>query len=61
MNELIEKEKMIQEQAKKTEEKEQVGSSDALISKDKEILADEEKLKRKKSAYSYLVKRLKGC
>ena len=27
------------------------GSSDALISKDKEILAAEEKLKRKKLAY----------
>ena len=29
--------------------------------KDKEILAAEEKLKRKKGAYAYLVKRLKGC
>ena len=35
MNELSEKEKIIQEQAKKIEEKEQEGSSDALISKDK--------------------------
>ena len=30
-----------------------------MISKDKEILADEEKLKRKKRAYSDLEKRLK--
>ena len=35
MNELSEKEKTIQEQAKQIEEKEQEGSSDALISKDK--------------------------
>ena len=36
-----------------------MGSSDALISKDKEILAAEEKLKWKKRAYSDLAKRLK--
>ena len=48
-------------QAKLIEEKDKEGSSDELISKDKEILAAEEKLKRKKGAYSYLVKRLKGC
>ena len=47
-NDLSEKEKIIQEQAKLTEEKEKEGSSYALISKDKEILAAEEKLKRKK-------------
>ena len=35
------------------------GSSDALISKDKEILAAEEKLKWKKQAYTDLAKRLK--
>ena len=34
MNELSEKEKRIQKQAKQIEEKEQEGSSDALISKD---------------------------
>ena len=34
-NELSEKEKIIQEQEKQVEEKEQEGSSDALISKDK--------------------------
>ena len=39
MNELSEKEKIIQEQAKQIEEKEQEGSSDELISKDKEIIA----------------------
>ena len=32
-----------------------------MISKYKEILAAKEKFKRKKGAYSYLVKRLKGC
>ena len=58
-NDLSEKEKIIQEQEKLIEEKEKEGSSDALISKDKEILAAEEKLKWKKWAYSYLAKRLK--
>ena len=58
-NDLSEKEKIIQEQAKLLEEKEKEGSSYALISKDKEILAAEEKLKRKKGAYSDLAKRLK--
>ena len=61
VNDLSEKEKIFQEQAKLTEEKEKKGSSYALISKYKETLAAEEKLKRKKGAYSYLVKRLKGC
>ena len=44
MNELSEREKIIQDQAKKIEEKEQEDSSDALISKDKEIIAAAEKL-----------------
>ena len=44
MNELSENEKRIQEQAKQIEEKEQDGSSDALISKDEEIIAAAEKL-----------------
>ena len=48
-------------QAKLLEEKYKEGSSDEFIYKDKEILAAEEKLKRKKGAYSYLVKSLKGC
>ena len=44
-NDLSEEEKIIQEQAKLVKGKEKEGSSDALISKDKEILAAEEKLK----------------
>ena len=48
-------------QAKLIEEKDKEGSSDEFISKDKEMLAAEEKLKRKKGDYSYLVKRIKGC
>ena len=52
VNDLSEKEKMIQEQAKLIEEKEKQGSSDALISKDKKILAAEENIKCKKRAYS---------
>ena len=47
MNELSEKEKIIQEQAKQIEEKEQEGSSDVLISKYKEIIAAAEKLQEK--------------
>ena len=48
-------------QAKLLEEKDEEGSSDELISKDREILAAEEKLKRKRGAYSYLVKRIKAA
>ena len=44
VNELNEKDKMIQEQAKLTEEKEKEGSSDALRAKDKEIMAATKKL-----------------
>ena len=40
-NDLSEKEKIIQEQEKLIEEKEKEVSSDALVSKDKEILAAE--------------------
>ena len=47
MNELSEKEKIIQEQEEQIEEKEQEGSSDALISKDKEVIAAAEKLQGK--------------
>ena len=50
MNELSEKEKIIQDQVNKIEEKEQEGSSDALISKDKEIIAAAENF-RKKSGF----------
>ena len=38
VNELSEKEKMIQEKSKMIEEKEKEGSSDALYAKDKEIM-----------------------
>ena len=47
VNELSEKEKMIQEQAKLTEENEKVGSSDALRAKDKEIMVAAKGLRRK--------------
>ena len=47
MNELSEKEKIIPEQAKQIEEKEQEGSSYALIYKDKEIIAAAEKHQEK--------------
>ena len=56
----MKKEKIIQEQAKIIEEKENEGSCDALICKDKEILAAEENLKWKKRAYSDLSKKLKN-
>ena len=59
-NDLSEKEKIFQEQEKLMEEKEKEGSSDALISSDKEILEYEEKIKWKKRTYSDLTKRLKG-
>ena len=59
MNELSEKEKIIQEQARQIEEEEQEGSSDAQISKDNGILAAEENLKRKNRAYSDLSKKLR--
>ena len=48
MNELSEKEKIIQEQAKQIEEKEQEGSSDALIYKYEEIIAAAEKTSGKR-------------
>ena len=44
VNELSEKEKMIQEQAKLIEEKEKEGSSDTLRAKDKEIMGSAENL-----------------
>ena len=47
-NDLSEKEKKIQEQEKLVEEKEKEGSSYALISKDKEILAAEKSLTGKR-------------
>ena len=58
MNELSEKEKIIQEQAKQIEEIEQEGSSYALISKDKEIIAAAEKLQEKERIHAEMSKRL---
>ena len=51
--------KYFKSKKKLIEENEKEGSSDALISKDKEILVAEENLKWKKGAYSDLSKRLK--
>ena len=47
VNELSEKEKMIQDQAKVIEEKGKEGSNDGPSAKDKEILAAQEKLEKK--------------
>ena len=58
MNELSEKEKIIQEQAKQIEEKEHEGSIDAIISKDKEIIAAAEKLQEKERIHAEMSKRL---
>ena len=54
VNDLSEKEKIIQEQVKLIEEREKEGISDALRDKDKEIMAATESLKRK----CYLMQRL---
>ena len=56
VNELSEKEKMIQEQAKLIEEKEKEGSSDALLAKDKEILVAAEKLEEEVLAHADIAK-----
>ena len=58
VNELSEKEKMIQEQAKLIEEKEKGGSSDTLRSKDKEIMAAAEKLEEEVLAHAEIAKKL---
>ena len=52
VNELSEKEKMIQEQAKLIEEKENKGSSDALRAKDKEIISASENLEEEVLAHA---------
>ena len=57
MNELSEKEKRIQEQAKQKEEKYQEGSSDALISKYEELIAAAEKLQEKERIQAEMSKR----
>ena len=58
VNELSEKEKMIQEQAKLIEEKEKEGISDALRAKDKEIMAAAEKLEEEVLAHAEIAIRL---
>ena len=58
VNELSEKEKMIQEQVKLIEEKEKQGSSDALRAKDKEIMAATEKFEEEVLAHVDMAKNL---
>ena len=58
VNELSEKEKMIQEQVKLIEEKEKGGSSDALRAKNKEITAGTEKHEEEVLAHAEIAKRL---
>ena len=58
VNELSEKEKLIQEQAKMIEEKEKEGSIDALRAKDKEIIAASENLEEEVLAHAEIAKRL---
>ena len=58
MNELSEKGKIFQEQEKQIERKDQEGSSDALISKDKEIIAAAEKLQEKERIHAEMSKRI---
>ena len=58
MNELSEKEKIIQEQSKQIEGKYQEGSSDALISKDKKIIAAAEKHQEKERIHTEMSQRL---
>ena len=52
MNKLSEKEKISQEWENQIEEKVQEGSSDALISEDKEIIAAAEKLQEKERIHA---------
>ena len=52
VNELSEKEKMIQEQAKLIKEKEKEGISDALRAKDTEIMAAAENLEEEVLAHA---------
>ena len=58
VNELSQKEKMIQEQVKLIEEKEKEGSSDALRAKDKEIMVATEKLEEEVLAHAEIAIRL---
>ena len=52
VNEMSEKQKIIQEKAKLIEEKEKEGSSDALRAKDKEIMVSAEKLEEEVLAHT---------
>ena len=63
VNEMSEKEKLIQEQAKLIEEKEREGSSDALHAKDKEIMGSSEKLEEEVLSHTEMEKgwRNLGC
>ena len=61
VNELSEKEKMIQEQAKLIEKKEKEGSSDSLLAKDKEIMGSAEKLEEELLAHAEMAKSLEEC
>ena len=58
VNELSEKQKIIQEQAKLIEGKEKEGSNDALRAKDMEIMAAAEKLEEEVLAHAEIAKRL---
>ena len=58
VNEMSEKEKIIQQQAKLLEEKEKEGSSDALRAKDKEVMAAAEKLEEEVLAHAEIAIRL---
>ena len=60
VNDLSEKEKVIQEQAKLIEEKEKEGSSDELRAKDKEIMAAAENLGEEVLAHAEIAKRLEA-
>ena len=55
---LSEKQRIIQEQAKLTKEKEKESITDATSAKDEAILADSEKLEQKERAYAEMDKRL---
>ena len=63
VNEVSDKEKIIQEQAKLMEEKEKEGRSDALHAKDKEIMGSVEKLDEEVLAHADMAKgwRNLGC
>ena len=55
---LSEKQKIIQEQGNIIKEKEKESSTDGPSAKDKEILSDQEKLKKKERAHDGMAKRM---